>query len=282
MPCRNDEPDRCFFIAFERAVLLPVFLFRSSRDVYVGGLVLQGRANKGKEKKMKFEQSFLKENMMGPNVVTLTEELTAQLHLTPDMRIMDLGCGKGLSSMVLAQKSGAQVFAVDLWISATENYERFEKMGFGKSIIPIHADVMELPFAQGYFDAVVSVDAYHYFGRNDRFMDEKFAPYVKEGGIIALAFPGFKEDIHDNLPEVMLRSWSKEDLETFQSFAWWEALFQKSELIEVLTMREMSCHDACWADWLECDNEYAINDRIAMEAGAGEYMNFIAVICRRK
>ncbi len=231
---------------------------------------------------MKFDEKYLNENMMGPNVVTLTDELTAGLELNAGMRIMDLGCGKGLSSMVVADKTGAQVFAVDLWIPATENFERFKAMGFENSIVPIHADVMELPFAQGYFDAVVSIDAYHYFGRDEKFMDDKLAPYVKEGGIIALAFPGFKDDIHDNLPEVMLRSWSKEDLETFESFAWWEAMFKKSKLVEVLSVREMDCHDASWADWLACDNPYAINDRVSMEAGAGQYMNLISVICKRK
>ena len=247
------------------------------------GVVLQGEAIKERDdKKMNFDEKYLKENMMGPNVVTLTEELTANLRFTPDMRIMDLGCGTGLSSMVVAEKAGAQVFAVDLWIPATENYERFKEMGFEKNIIPIHADVMELPFAQGYFDTVVSIDAYHYFGRDETFLDEKLAPYVKEGGTIALAFPGFKDDIHDKLPEVMLRSWTEEDLETFQSFAWWEAIFEKSELVEVLSMREMDSHDASWADWLACDNPYAINDRISMEAGAGQYMNLISVICRRK
>ena len=37
-----------------------------------------------------------------------------------------------------------------------------------------------------------------------------------------------------------------------------------------------------WADWLACDNSYAVGDRRAMEAGAGKYMNFISVVCRRK
>lgn len=31
-------------------------------------------------------------------------------------------------------------------------------------VIPIHADANELPYADEYFDAIVSIDAYHYFG----------------------------------------------------------------------------------------------------------------------
>ena len=40
--------------------------------------------------------------------------------------------------------------------------------------------------------------------------------------------------------------------------------------------------EECWNDWLACDNEYAQNDRAAMQAGAGKYMNFIAIILRRQ
>ncbi len=232
---------------------------------------------------MKFSDDYLKENMMGPNVITLLDELTEGLSFTPDMRIMDLGCGKGLSSMALADNTGAQVFAVDLWIPAAENYQRFAQMGFDKSIVPIHADVTaELPFAQEYFDAVISIDSYHYYGRDAAFMDGKLAPFVKKGGLIALAIPGFNKDIHSDIPEAMLRSWTAEDLETMQTCEYWEAILKQSALIEDIRVREMKCCESSWADWLECDNPYAVSDRVAMEAGSGEYMNMISVICRRK
>ena len=221
---------------------------------------------------MKFSDDYLKENMMGPNVVTLLEELMKDTHLTPDMRIMDLACGTGLSSMVLASQTGAQVFAVDLWIPATENDRRFTGMGLDKSIIPIHADVT----------AEFSVDAYHYFGRDAKFMDEKLAPFVKKGGVIALAIPGLVTDIHGDIPEAMLRSWTAEDLETIQTREYWEGIFKQSSLIEDRCVREMQSYESSWADWLACDNPYAVSDRTAMQAGAGQYMNMISVICRRK
>lgn len=44
----------------------------------------------------------------------------------------------------------------------------------------------------------------------------------------------------------------------------------------------MKSFDECWNDWLACDNEYAIGDRPSMNAGAGKYMNFIAIILRRQ
>lgn len=85
------------------------------------------------------------------------------------------------------------MYATDLWIGATENYERFKDLGLADRIIPIHADGNDLPFAHNYFDTVISVDAsYYYFGREAGFMDAKLAPFVKQGGDHCTGFPGIQ------------------------------------------------------------------------------------------
>lgn len=228
-----------------------------------------------------YDPQFVSENLMGPNALKMVEELTADLDFRPGMRVLDLGCGKGLTSIFLAQEYGVQVFAVDLWITATENYERFQKLGFEEQIIPLHADAHDLPFAENYFDAVVSVDAYYYFGRTVDYMDLKLAPLIKEGGQIALAFPGFKKDIHAHLPACFFLSWTAEDLETFHSCDWWRDLLKQSKSIDLKRVEEMACFEECWQDWLLCDNEYAVNDRTSMAAGAGTYMNLIRILAKK-
>ena len=123
----------------------------------------------------KYDKNFLKENMMGPNSMMILEELLNEVPLKAGMRVLDLGCGNGLTSVFLAKEYGVQVFALDLWISATDNYRRFLKNGVDDLIIPIHADAQDMPFAEEFFDAVVSVDAYHYVGNNDTFFPGKSA-----------------------------------------------------------------------------------------------------------
>ncbi len=96
---------------------------------------------------------FLKVNMMGPNAMRIAEELASYLPITEKMRILDLGCGCGLSTLFLTQKYGAKVFAADLWISPTENYERCKSIGIDDKTIPVSVDATKgLPFANGYFD----------------------------------------------------------------------------------------------------------------------------------
>jgi cyclopropane fatty-acyl-phospholipid synthase-like methyltransferase len=232
-----------------------------------------------------YDRQFLLDNMMGPNAIKMLEELTelpGMLELKPEMRIMDLGCGRGLTSIFLAKEFGVQVFATDLWITATENFARIREAGLEQRVIPIHADVAHLPYADEYFDAIISIDAYHYFGREEGFVDEKIAPLLKKGGKLAIVVPGLIKDIHDNIPPEMLLSWNAEAIETLRSPKWWRKLLSKSERLELQAVGELKGFSECWNDWLQCNNEYAIIDRKAMEEGAGKYMDLVYMIMAKK
>lgn len=132
---------------------------------------------------------------MGPNAMRITEELASSLPIAPGMRILDLGCGMGISSILLAEKYDVTVFAADLWISPTDNAKRFAERGLdAKKIIPFLVDATkEIPFAHDYFDMIISVDSYQYFGTNESMLG-KLLPFVKKDGYIAVAVPGFNQD----------------------------------------------------------------------------------------
>ena len=164
--------------------------------------------------------------MMGPNCLKLLEALMSHAPLPQAARVLDLGCGMGLTSLMLCGEYGAKVFATDLWIDAGENLKRFEAHGCGESIIPIHADANSLPYANGYFDAVVSVDSYHYFGTEPGFFRRRILPLLKPGGVAALTFPGLKREL-EAMPDEMKLSWAdaeEEVMATFHSPEWWRAL----------------------------------------------------------
>ena len=44
----------------------------------------------------------------------------------------------------------------------------------------------------------------------------------------------------------------------------------------------MESNEEVWADWLKQENEYAVGDRKAMEAGGGKYLNFVSIVLRKK
>ena len=53
------------------------------------------------------------------NALWLSEWLASEMDLRPDMRVLDLGCGRAASSIFLRREFGAQVWATDLWFSAS-------------------------------------------------------------------------------------------------------------------------------------------------------------------
>lgn len=221
------------------------------------------------------DAKFLNENMMGPNAWRIAEELTANLPLKKGMRVLDLGCGRGLTSVFLAQKFDVQVFAVDLWISATENHNRFEHEGVSDLIVPLQLDALQLPFADGFFDAVVSIDSYHYFGNNDTYFTKVLKPVLKKDAIVALAFPGMKYEVHDNIPEEMKPLWDVQALEMWHSIDWWKPKFVP--YLKNFQIAEMDCFPKAWKDWLSCDNPHAVEDRLMIETDHGRFMNLIKI-----
>src|SRR5436309_15468399 len=78
----------------------------------------------------------------GANPLWLTEWLAAALDLRPGMRVLDLGCGRASSSTFLQREFGVQVWAVDLWISATENIQRIHDDVAGDGVCTPHAGAL--------------------------------------------------------------------------------------------------------------------------------------------
>ena len=230
-----------------------------------------------------FPHSTMLEKSMGPNPLKLCEELLDGANLPTGSVILDLGSGTGLTSALMAREYGLVVYAADLWSEPGDNMRFFESLGLtNRQIVPLKADATALPFATEFFDAVVSVDSYNYFGRDPLYLGSCLLPLVKHGGVLYFSIPGMVHDYHDNLPDCLLASWTPEQLDYMHDAAWWRHNLEQTDGIDIVEMREMSCTTDAWADWIECDNEYARGDRAAVEAGALDYLNTIAITLMRR
>ncbi len=87
------------------------------------------------------------------------------------------------------------MWATDLWISASENRQRIHDAGIESQVFPLHADARSLPFAGDFFDAIVCVDAFYYFGTDDLYLNY-LAHFVRPGGPIGVAGVGLQDRPH--------------------------------------------------------------------------------------
>src|SRR5262249_41615259 len=154
------------------------------------------------------------------NPLWLTEWLCEAINLRPGMRVLDLGCGRALSSIFLHREFGVEVWATDLWFSASENMDRVRDAGAEAGVFPIRADARSLPFSDEFFDAIVSIDSFMYFGTDDLYLNY-LAKFLKPAGAVGIALAGFMREIDDQIPEHLAEWWSAERPYCLHSAEWW-------------------------------------------------------------
>lgn len=217
----------------------------------------------------------------GANSLWLTEWLTAAMDLQLGMRVLDLGCGRAASSIFLRREFGVQVWATDLWTSASENIQRIRDAGVDDGVFPIHADARSLPFADDFFDAIVSIDSFMYYGTDDLYLNY-LARFVKPGGPVGIAMAGLMQEIGDAVPD-HLRAWWAQDLPwCLHSAAWWRRHWEQTGIMDIELADTMPDGWQWWLDWhrvIAPDNAVEIK---ALEADRGEYLGYVRFVGRRR
>jgi SAM-dependent methyltransferase len=209
----------------------------------------------------KYNPNWVFENEMGPNALWLTEWGLQGLKLNPNDKVLDLGCGKAVSSIFIAKEYGAKVWANDLWISAADNWKRISSAGLEDNIFPIHAEAHNLPYADQFFDHIVSFDSYQYYGT-----DELYGGYIKNflkiGGTLTIVVPGLQKDLNNKYPEYfklkqksggIFWAW---DMCVFHDTAWWANHFSKIPFFKVDCVQKMEDGGKLWLEWEKALDKY--------------------------
>ena len=131
------------------------------------------------------------------------------MELKPGMRVLDLGCGRAISSIFLAREYAVDVWATDLWIAASENLLRIRDAGLLNQVFPDSRRCRALPYAGDYFDAIVSIDAYPYFGTDDLYLNY-LTHFVKPGGQIGIVGAGLIQEVESGVPEHLREFWTQD------------------------------------------------------------------------
>ncbi|MDD9942733.1 MAG: methyltransferase domain-containing protein [Myxococcales bacterium] len=223
----------------------------------------------------KYDARWMRDAAMGPNPLWLTEWLYEAMDLRPGMRVLDLGCGRAASSIFLAKEFGVRVWATDLWIGADENWTRICEAGLQHEVTPIHANARSLPYAKGFFDAIIAIDSYIYFGTDDLYL-AYLAPFVAPGGQIGVVMPGFAQDIGDHLPEHLRPFWGQ-DCWSWHPAHWWRHHWARTGLVDVERSDNLPEAGELWQRTEEGGDEAHV-----VAADKGRYMGMIRLVGRTR
>ena len=231
----------------------------------------------------RYDPEWVLENQMGPNALWLIEWLTEALPLTKGMRLLDLGCGRGLTSIFLAKEYGVKVWAADLWITPEHNHARAEAAGVADLVFPLRAEAHALPFSAGFFDAVVSVDAYHYFGTDVLYLGY-LSRFLRPEGVLGIVVPGLMQEItevpgHLSRPQANGKIFWEDECWSFKTAEWWHKHWSRSGRvsdISVDTLKEGWRHWSGFEKLLEATGKSVFpSDAEALEEDKGSYIGFV-------
>jgi ubiquinone/menaquinone biosynthesis C-methylase UbiE len=223
---------------------------------------------------------IIKNGMTGTgNTLWLTEWLAAAMELKPGMRVLDLGCGRAISSIFLAREYSVQVWATDLWIGASENLLRIRDAGLQDQVLPIHADARALPYAGDFFDAILCIDAYPYFGTDDLYLNY-LAHFVKPGGQIGIAGAGLVQELEAGVPEHLREFWTQ-DFWAFHSAQWWRRLWERTGIVKIETSETMPEGWRAWLDWQLTAYPENRSEIESVKADRGQYLGWFRMVGRR-
>jgi SAM-dependent methyltransferase len=158
--------------------------------------------------------------------------------------------------------------------------QRIRDAGVEDGVFPVHVDARSLPFADGFFDIVVCIDSFIYYGTDDLYLNY-LARFVKPGGMLGIAGAGLVREIEGPLPS-HLEGWWTQDLWCLHSADWWRRHWERTGLVTVALADAMPQGWQVWLDWQRAvapDNEPEIK---ALQNDGGEYLGYVRAVGRRR
>lgn len=198
------------------------------------------------KKSLQYDMAMVRKCMAGPNALYLTEELTDSMDLKPGMHVLDLGCGRALSSIFLAREFSVTVFAVDAQECAAETHEMLQDVQLDSQVFPINARAEALPFMPGTFDCLVCVNAYHNFGMEPGFFSQKLRPLLRDGAQVGLVLPA------TDAAFVAEKDLQEKERPAFWSMDNWRRWFEHE--LDIHVCEQLTCTQEAWQDWISASS----------------------------
>jgi ubiquinone/menaquinone biosynthesis C-methylase UbiE len=128
--------------------------------------------------------------------ISITQQTLALMHLKPGERVLDLGCGAGWASRLLAQLVGGgerpgQVVGLDV---SDEMIRRARATAQQyDNILFVVGSAQQIPWQDDFFDKVLSVESFYYYGDQGGALDE-VRRVMAPGGELSILINLYKDN----------------------------------------------------------------------------------------
>ncbi|MFZ0312744.1 MAG: methyltransferase domain-containing protein [Candidatus Korobacteraceae bacterium] len=121
--------------------------------------------------------------------ISITQQTLALMGLKPGERVLDLGCGAGWATRLLAQlvaggERSGQVVGLDV---SDEMVRRARGASTQyDNVLFVVGSAQQIPWEENFFDKVLSVESFYYYGDQDGALDELFRVIAPQGELFIL------------------------------------------------------------------------------------------------
>jgi ubiquinone/menaquinone biosynthesis C-methylase UbiE len=120
----------------------------------------------------------------------ITEKAIRQMELRPGERVLDLGCGSGWATRMLARlvSDGPEGFGQVVGLDISDEMirqARAESKDF-ENILYVWGSAEKIPWEENFFDKVLSVESFYYYPDQDRALNELFRVMAPRGRMFIL------------------------------------------------------------------------------------------------
>src|SRR5581483_8890327 len=120
----------------------------------------------------------------------ITEKAIRRMELRPGERVLDLGCGSGWATRLLARlvSDGPEGFGQVVGVDVSDEMIR-QARGASKdfeNILYVWGSAEKIPWEENFFDKVLSVESFYYYPDQDRSLMELFRVMAPRGRMFIL------------------------------------------------------------------------------------------------
>ncbi|HXY48000.1 MAG TPA: class I SAM-dependent methyltransferase [Terriglobales bacterium] len=120
----------------------------------------------------------------------ITEKTIRRMNLRSGERVLDLGCGSGWATRLLARLvcDGPQGFGQVIGVDVSDEMIRLARQASKdfENVMYVWGSAAQIPWEENFFDKVLSVESFYYYPDQDRALAELFRVLAPKGRLFIL------------------------------------------------------------------------------------------------